>query len=248
MLTRRQWLPDLEQVPRSIEIEPADVAFSGRVSTLHEASELATGPSLAARSHRSIDAGRATGAVEGIEVRMRGYDNTPTGAPGRNVHTNERYDIAADLIDGQPESPIPAHPQPAVRTQPRAVAVASIEAIDYPSVDRAASPAHGEGAPIGSLEAKTPARITPLRRHPRPCQTSGATMSQLAQRIIELAMPRDAHRERDATLPFVHYDDTAPQPASRPAFEAEHSGFCGTSLFDVHRDLDVPASEGVLSK
>jgi len=205
-LKRRDWERDPEAVMELVEkelgypcfIKPANLGSSVGISKVHQRSELASALCLAARYDRRMLAERAVDARE-IEVSVLGNDEPIASVPGEIIPCREFYDYIAKYIDDRSELIIPADLPPGVTRRIQELAIAAFLAVDCAGMARVDFFLDKDTQGLYLGELNTIPGFTPISMYPKMWEASGISYSELIDRLIELALERQADNSRSET-------------------------------------------------
>ncbi len=180
-------------------VKPANLGSSIGISKAVDRGALVRALDEAGRYDRRILVERAVDKPHEIECAVLGNDNPIASVPGEVVPSNEFYDYAAKYIDGKSTLRIPAQVAPALTERIRDLAVRAFEAIDgagLARVDFLLSDTTGE---LYLNELNTMPGFTTISMYPKLWEATGISYAELVERLIELAMERQADRQRSQT-------------------------------------------------
>jgi D-alanine-D-alanine ligase len=179
-------------------VKPANLGSSVGISKAHNRAELRAALAEAARYDRKLIVEVAVDARE-IEVSVLGNDEPLASVPGEIVPCNEFYDYAAKYIDGESEllipAPIPVETAGAIRR----MAVEAYLAIDCAGMARADFLLDRVTGEVYINEVNTLPGFTPISMYPKLWEATGVSYPELIDRLIQLALERQADKERSAT-------------------------------------------------
>jgi D-alanine-D-alanine ligase len=179
-------------------VKPANLGSSVGISKAHNRGELRAALAEAARYDRKLIAEVAVDARE-IEVSVLGNDEPIASLPGEIVPCNEFYDYAAKYINGDSELLIPAPIPSEVAEAIRRMAVEAYLAIDCAGMARADFLLDRATGDVYLNEVNTLPGFTPISMYPKLWEASGISYPELIDRLIELALERQADKDRSAT-------------------------------------------------
>lgn len=180
-------------------VKPANLGSSVGISKAHNRAELLAGLAEAARYDRKLIVEVAVEARE-IEVSVLGNDEPIASVPGEIVPCNEFYDYAAKYLDGKSELLIPAPIPPETAEAIRRLAVAAYLAIDCAGMARADFLLDRLTGQVYINEVNTLPGFTAISMYPKLWEASGISYPELIDRLIQLALERQADKDRSATL------------------------------------------------
>jgi D-alanine-D-alanine ligase len=179
-------------------VKPANLGSSVGITKAHNRAELHTALQDAARYDRKLIVEVAVDARE-IEVSVLGNDEPIASVPGEVVPGNEFYDYAAKYIDGDSALLIPAPIPPEMAETVRRMAVQAYLAIDCSGMARADFLLDRATGQVYINEVNTLPGFTPISMYPKLWEATGISYPELIDRLIQLALERQADKERSAT-------------------------------------------------
>jgi D-alanine-D-alanine ligase len=179
-------------------VKPANLGSSVGISKAHNRAELHTALEEAARYDRRLIVEVAVDARE-IEVSVLGNDEPIASVPGEVVPGNEFYDYAAKYIDGDSALLIPAPIPPETAETVRRMAVQAYLAIDCAGLARADFLLDRATGQVYINEVNTLPGFTPISMYPKLWEATGIPYPELIDRLIQLALERQADKEQSAT-------------------------------------------------
>ena len=216
-LLRSEWRADAARCRRQIEkvlqyplfVKPANLGSSVGISKVHGRAELAAAMDLAAGFDRKIVVEQGVGGPGAkpreLEVAVLGNDQPEASVVGEIVPAKEFYDYEAKYqLKGPDESVahIPAKLTAAENKQIRTMALQAFRACDCAGlarVDFLMEPAmRGQKAGIYLNEINTMPGFTSISMYPKLWQASGLGYSALIDRLIALALERQAEKAATA--------------------------------------------------
>jgi D-alanine-D-alanine ligase len=218
---RSEWKADPKKVTRAVEkalrypvfVKPANLGSSVGISKVKLRAELAAAIDLAAGFDRKIVIEQGVGGPgvkpRELEVAVLGNDQPEASVVGEIVPAKEFYDYEAKYeLNGADESVsiIPARLTKAEEKRIRAMAIAAFKACDCAGLARVdflmAPPvkaARGRPARPAELvlnEINTMPGFTSISMYPKLWGASGLKYSKLIDRLIALAMERQAEKQQ----------------------------------------------------
>ncbi len=176
--------------------KPANLGSSVGVVKAHNKSEMPQALKESAKWDRKILIEQGIDARE-IEVSVLGNDEPIASVPGEVVPKKEFYDYNAKYIDGDSELRIPAPLDGATTKRAQEIAVATFKAIDACGMARVDFLMDRKTNELYVSEINTIPGFTEISMYPKLWEASGMSYSELIDRLIELAIERQA--EKDAT-------------------------------------------------
>jgi D-alanine-D-alanine ligase len=189
-------LDQAEQVSRyPLFVKPANLGSSVGVSKCRSRADLLEGLMDAARFDRRILVERGVNARE-IEVSVLGNEDPQASVPGEIIPSDEFYSYDAKYIDNASELIIPAALHPDKVEELRSLAVKAYKAIDCAGMARVDFLLDKDTGLVFLSEINTIPGFTQISMYPKLWQASGITYPELVDRLIELALERQADRKR----------------------------------------------------
>ncbi len=175
--------------------KPANLGSSVGVVKAHNHQELVAALKESARYDRRVLIERGINARE-IEVSVLGNDDPVASVAGEVVPSREFYSYEAKYIDNASDLIIPA-PIP-VETMAKAqdYAVRAFKAIDAAGMARVDFLLDQDSGELYLGEINTIPGFTHISMYPKLWEASGVSYSQLIDRLIELALERQAEKDR----------------------------------------------------
>ena len=209
-MLRSEWRADPKRCTRMIEraltypvfVKPANLGSSVGISKVHDRSELARAMDLAASFDRKLVIEQGVGGPgvkpRELEVAVLGNDVAEASLVGEIVPGAEFYDYDAKYHSDASVPIIPARLSKAEAKQIRAMAIAAFRACDCAGlarVDFLMEPSQkGSKASIFLNEINTMPGFTSISMYPKLWQASGLPYKQLIDRLIALALERQAEK------------------------------------------------------
>ena len=176
--------------------KPANLGSSVGVVKAHDHAELVAALNESARYDRRVLIERGVNARE-IEVSVLGNDD-PVAARvvGEVIPSREFYDYEAKYIDGASELLIPAPIPPETAELAREYAVRAFLAIDAAGLARADFLLDKVSGELYLSEINTLPGFTQISMYPKLWEASGMSYSALIDRLVELALERQAEKDK----------------------------------------------------
>lgn len=181
--------------PFPIFCKPVNLGSSVGVTKAHDHDELLLGLREAARWDRRVMAERGIDARE-IEVSVLGNDDPIASVPGEVVPSREFYDYQAKYVDEDSQLLIPAPIPPERAEEARRLAVQAFRAIDCAGLARVDFLLERSSGKLYISEINTIPGFTQISMYPKLWEASGVPYSELIDRLIELALERQADKDR----------------------------------------------------
>ncbi|MDW8326112.1 MAG: D-alanine--D-alanine ligase family protein [Anaerolineales bacterium] len=208
LVTRAEIERDVEAVARRAEAEfaypiftkPANLGSSVGVVKAHDYAELLEALREAARYDRRVLIERGINARE-IEVSVLGNTGGEAdpiaSVPGEIVPSREFYSYEAKYLDNASQLIIPAPLPPETAAAARDYAVRAFKAIDGAGLARVDFLLDRDSGELYLNEINTMPGFTQISMYPKLWEASGIGYTELIDRLIALALERQA--EKDAT-------------------------------------------------
>ena len=213
-IKRKTWETAPQQVIIDLEahlqypmfVKPANLGSSIGISKAHNPNELASALDEAARYDRRLLIEEAVPNAREIECSVLGNDEPIASVPGEIVPCNEFYDYAAKYVDGRSELLIPAPISPELAAQAQALAVQAFLAVDGAGLARVDFLLDDAAGKLYLSEINTMPGFTSISMYPKLWEATGVSYTELMDRLIELALERQADKARSST----YYNDALP--------------------------------------
>lgn len=175
--------------------KPANLGSSVGVVKAHDQAELLAGLRESARYDRRILIERGLNARE-IEVSVLGNDDPIASIAGEVVPSREFYDYEAKYLDEASGLLIPAPIPAETLAQAQDYAVRAFKAIDAAGLARVDFLLDKDSGELFLNELNTIPGFTHISMYPKLWEASGLSYSDLIDRLIELALERQAEKDR----------------------------------------------------
>jgi len=203
MALRAEIERDPEAVARQAEAKfaypiftkPANLGSSVGVVKAHNQAELMAGLKESARYDRRVLVERGLNPRE-IEVSVLGNDDPLASVPGEIIPRREFYDYQAKYFDENSELVIPARIPTQTAELARAYAVRAFKAIDGAGLARVDFLLDKDSGELYLNEINTIPGFTQISMYPKLWEASGLSYSALIDRLVELALERQAEKDR----------------------------------------------------
>jgi D-alanine-D-alanine ligase len=177
--------------------KPANLGSSVGIVKAHNHAELIEGLKESARYDRRVLIERGVNARE-IEVSVLGNDDPVASIAGEVVPSREFYSYEAKYLDNASDLIIPAPiPAEAMRLA-QDYAVRAFKAIDAAGMARVDFLLDKDSGELYLGEINTIPGFTSISMYPKLWEASGVSYSELIDRLIELALERQAEKGRTA--------------------------------------------------
>ncbi|MGH2522357.1 MAG: D-alanine--D-alanine ligase family protein [Anaerolineales bacterium] len=175
--------------------KPANLGSSVGVVKAHDHAELIDGLRESARYDRRVLIEKGVNARE-IEVSVLGNDDPIASVAGEIIPSREFYSYEAKYLDDASEWIIPAPIPPETAEQARDYAVRAFQAIDGAGMARVDFLLDKDSGELYLSEINTIPGFTQISMYPKLWEASGLSYSALIDRLIELALERQAEKDR----------------------------------------------------
>jgi D-alanine-D-alanine ligase len=181
--------------PYPLFTKPANMGSSVGVSKCANRSLLVEGLMEAARYDRRVLVEQGVQARE-IEVSVLGNEEPEASIPGEIVPGDEFYSYDAKYIHDTSELLIPAPIDEEMAEEARRLAVESFKAVDGAGMARVDFLLDKASGKLYLNEINTIPGFTRISMYPKLWQASGVSYPELMDRLIELALERQAQKTR----------------------------------------------------
>jgi D-alanine-D-alanine ligase len=182
-------------LPYPVFVKPANLGSSVGITKVHNAGELAAGLALAAQFDRKIVVEKGIDARE-IELSVLGNDELRASIPGEIVPAREFYDYQAKYIDDDSRLLIPAPLTDEQVREAQDLAIRSFRALECSGMARVDLFLERPTGRFLVNEINTLPGFTSISMYPKLWEASGLPYSSLLDRLIELALERNAEKKR----------------------------------------------------
>jgi D-alanine-D-alanine ligase len=181
-------------------VKPANLGSSVGITKAHDHKELGPALAVAAKYDRKLvveqGVGKKTSARE-FEVAVLGNDDPRASVVGEIVPGKEFYDYEAKYLSEGSVPVIPARISRAASKKIREMAVAAFRACDLAGLARVDFLMEPEGKQrIFVNEVNTMPGFTQISMYPKLWEASGLSYTALITRLIELALERQAEKNK----------------------------------------------------
>jgi D-alanine-D-alanine ligase len=206
LVSRAEWQRDPAGVAGRIGSElgypcftkPANLGSSVGIRKVHGPEELAEAMDFAAHFDRRIVVEAGVEARE-LEVSVLGNDDPIASVAGEIVPCNEFYDYDAKYVDEGSELIVPADIPPTTLAHLQDLAVTAFKALDLAGLARVDFFLDIRSGELFLNEVNTIPGFTSISMYPLLWEASGLPLPALVDRLIELALERQAPRVGSAT-------------------------------------------------
>jgi len=173
--------------------KPANLGSSVGISKVHDASELLPALELAAHYDRKLVVEQGVNARE-IELAVLGNDNPVVSVAGEVLPHGEFYDYAAKYIDDSAQIIVPADLDSGLLGYLQELSIAAFKALDLAGMARVDFFVERGTDRVYLNEVNTIPGFTSISQYPMLWAASGVSLPELVDRLIELALERQADR------------------------------------------------------
>jgi D-alanine-D-alanine ligase len=182
-------------------VKPANLGSSVGISKAHNRKELGPALDLAAKYDRKLIVEQGVGGKKAkaleFEVAVLGNDDPQASVVGEIIPSKEFYDYEAKYLSEGSAAVIPARLNKAETKLIRELAVAAFRACDLAGLARVDFLMEPEGKRrIFLNEVNTMPGFTSISMFPKLWEASGLSYKELITRLIELALERQAEKNR----------------------------------------------------
>jgi D-alanine-D-alanine ligase len=181
-------------------VKPANLGSSVGITKAHDRKELGPALALAAKYDRKLVVEQGVGkkaSAREFEVAVLGNDDPRASVVGEIVPSKEFYDYEAKYLSEGSVPVIPARISRAASKQIREMAVAAFRACDLAGLARVDFLMEPEGKQrIFVNEVNTMPGFTQISMYPKLWEASGLSYTELITRLIELALERQAEKNK----------------------------------------------------
>jgi D-alanine-D-alanine ligase len=167
------------------------------VSKVHDPTELRAAMELAGRLDRRIVVEMGVNARE-LEVSVLGNEDPIASVVGEVVSVNEFYDYSAKYVDEGSQLMVPADIPPEVQAEVQRIALEAFTALDLGGLARVDFFLDTDTGNVLLNEVNTMPGFTSISMYPRLWEASGVSLSELVERLLQLALARSAERKASA--------------------------------------------------
>jgi D-alanine-D-alanine ligase len=201
LVTRKAWRQDPDSIRAWIAesigfpcfVKPANMGSSVGISKVHGVDEFDPAMDLAAYHDRRIVIEQGVNARE-IEIAVLGNDDPIASVAGEIRPRGEFYDYDAKYIDDTAELIVPAAVDPDLLGYMQGLAVDAFKALDLAGLARVDFFIERNTDRVFINEINTMPGFTSISMYPMLWEASGVPISELIDRLIQLALER--HQER----------------------------------------------------
>jgi D-alanine-D-alanine ligase len=181
--------------PYPLFTKPANMGSSVGVSKCRARSDLMEGLLEAARYDRRVVVEQGIDSRE-IEVSVLGNEDPEASIPGEIIPSDEFYSYRAKYIDDTSELLIPAPIDETTAEEARRMAIEAYKAIDGAGMARVDFLMERESGRLYLNEINTIPGFTKISMYPKLWEASGLAYGVLVDKLIALALERQAQKER----------------------------------------------------
>jgi D-alanine-D-alanine ligase len=172
-------------------VKPANLGSSVGISKARDAAQLASALQAAAQFDRKIIVERAIVGRE-FECSVLGNESPRASLPCEILPSREFYDYEDKYLLNQARTVLPADLPPDRLEEVRRLAVACYVAVSCEGMARVDFLMEGSSGPIYINEINTIPGFTSISMYPKMWEASGIGYSELIDRLIQLALERQA--------------------------------------------------------
>jgi D-alanine-D-alanine ligase len=208
-LLRADWEKNPRKATATVEralrypvfVKPANLGSSVGITKAHDRKELGPALALAAKYDRKLVVEQGVGGKKArareFEVAVLGNDDPKASVVGEIVPGKEFYDYEAKYLSEGSVPVIPARLSRSETRKIREMAVAAFRACDLAGLARVDFLMEPEGKQrIFVNEVNTMPGFTQISMYPKLWEASGLSYTELITRLIELALERQAERDK----------------------------------------------------
>ena len=181
-------------IPCPVFVKPANLGSSVGISKAHNRAELETALKLAAEFDHKVIVERSIEGQE-IECSVLGNDRPVAATPCEILPSREFYDYDDKYLLDRTEFRVPAGLAPTELDEVRRLAVACYQAVECEGMARVDFLVEGATRRIYINEINTIPGFTSISMYPKMWEHDGLSYPKLIDRLIELALERQAVRK-----------------------------------------------------
>jgi D-alanine-D-alanine ligase len=197
LVNRSEWRAGADEVVATVStdiglpcfVKPANMGSSVGISKARDAAALKAAIELALEYDRRVVIEAAVDARE-LEMSVLGNDQPIASVAGEVVPCNEFYDYNAKYVDDDSELIIPADISPDILAEMQAIAIRTFRALDLAGMARVDFFLERGTDRLFLNEVNTIPGFTSISMYPMLWGASGIPLSELVDRLIELALER----------------------------------------------------------
>lgn len=175
--------------------KPANLGSSVGIMKCNARSDLVEGLMEAARFDRRVLVEKGIAARE-IEVSVLGNEDARSSVPGEVVPSDEFYSYRAKYIDDASELHVPADLDHDTFARIQELAVSAYQAIDGAGMARVDFLLDKVSGEVFINELNTIPGFTKISMYPKLWEASGISYPELCDRLIDLALDRQAQKDK----------------------------------------------------
>lgn len=208
LFTRQEWLRTPERVIEAIEAalpypvftKPANLGSSVGISKCYDRDGLIAGMDAAARYDRRLVVEQGVHKARELEVSVLGNDDPVASVVGEVRPRRDFYDYVAKYVlppgsDEESELIIPAGISPEMSDEVRSLAVRAYRAIDAAGLGRVDLLLDDASGALYLNEINTIPGFTSISMYPKLWEATGVSYAELLDKLIGLALERQAEKE-----------------------------------------------------
>jgi D-alanine-D-alanine ligase len=206
---RSQWEKDPKKAIKLVEnklkypvfVKPANLGSSVGISKAHDRKELGPAIKVAAEYDRKIVIEEGVGGrkhkARELECAVLGNDEPQASTVGEIVPSAEFYDYNAKYVDEGSQPVIPAKISKKQTKEVQGMAVRAFQSVDCSGLARVDFLMDPKNGKIYLNEINTMPGFTSISMYPKLWAASGLEYSELIDRLIQLALERQAEKKKN---------------------------------------------------
>jgi D-alanine-D-alanine ligase len=183
------------ELPYPVFVKPANLGSSVGITKAHNPGELPQALATAAQFDRKIVVEKGIEARE-IELSVLGNDDLSASIPGEIIPAREFYDYQAKYIDDDSRLLIPAPLNAEQVRDAQDLAIRSFRALECAGMARVDLFLEKPTGKFFVNEINTLPGFTSISMYPKLWEASGLPYTKLLDRLIELALQRNAEKKK----------------------------------------------------
>jgi D-alanine-D-alanine ligase len=203
LINRSEWEADPDTVSASVAqslglpcfVKPANMGSSVGVTKAHNIAELRFGVDTALEYDRRVVVEEAVDGRE-LEISVLGNDQPLASVAGEAVPSNEFYDYNAKYVDDNSKLLIPADIDAQSLATLQEMAIRAFRALDLAGMARVDFFLERKSGRVLLNEVNTIPGFTSISMYPMLWQASGLNLSDLVNRLVDLALERHGRSRR----------------------------------------------------
>jgi len=183
------------ELPYPVFVKPANMGSSVGITKAHNTGELPGSLAAAAEFDRKIIVEKGIDARE-IEISVLGNDDPQASVPGEIIPAREFYDYTAKYVDDDSRLLIPAPLSEVDARNARELAVHAFQALECSGMARVDLFLEKPTGKFFVNEINTLPGFTSISMYPKLWEASGVPYAELLDRLIALAIERQAEKKK----------------------------------------------------